>query len=78
MLLFSINAYTDELKAHGRKNVPTNAEIATLLGIAATSFSRIAQNKQDGPSRIQLGAIIAEFKRRGFDTTPNDLLRWID
>ncbi len=77
MLLFSVNAYTDELKAHGRKNVPTNAEIATLLGIAATSFSRVAHNKQDGPSRAQLSKIIEEFRRRGFDTTPNDLLRWI-
>jgi hypothetical protein len=78
MLQFALNAYIAELKALGHKNVPTNAELSGLLGIAPTSFSRIAQNRQDWPSRAQLEAIIAEFRRRGFDTMPNDLLRLIE
>lgn len=78
MLQFALNSYVSELRALGHKDVPTNAELSKLLDIAATSFSRIAQNRQDGPSRAQLETIIKEFRRRGFNTTPNDLLRWID
>jgi len=78
MLQFAINAYTDELKATGRKKVPTYGELAKLLKVTPTSFSRMASNKVGGPSRVQIEAIILEFRRRGFETEPNDLLRWID
>jgi hypothetical protein len=78
MLQFTFNAYVDQLKALGHKDLPTSAEFAKLLGITPTSFSRLAQNKQDGPSRKQLGIIIAAFKERGIKATPNDFLQWVD
>lgn len=77
MLQFAITAYLDELKALGFDNVPSKSELSQLLGITPTSFSRMAANTISSPTRVQLGKIIAEFRRRGFDTTPNDLLRWI-
>lgn len=78
MLLFTINAYIEQLKALGHKDLPSNAEFAAMLGITPTSFSRLAQNKQDGPSRKQIGVILASLRKRGIDVTPNDLLRWVD
>ena len=77
MLQFTINAYTNHLKSLGYKNVPTNAYLATVIGITPTSFSRLAMNKANGPNRLQIEAIIAEFRRRGFSTTQNDLLRYV-
>lgn len=78
MLLFTINAYMDQLKALGHKNLPTNAEFAAMLDITPTSFSRLAQNKQDGPSRKQIGVILKALHDHGVRATPNDLLRWVD
>lgn len=78
MLQFALNSYTSELRALGHKGVPTNAELSKLLKITAGAFSRLAQNKQEGPSRVQIEIILKEFNRRGFKTTPNDLLRRID
>lgn len=79
MLYFALNNYTWELRVvRNMDNVPKNVELAKLLGITPTAFGRLAQNKQEGPSRLQISIIIGEFRRRGFDTTPNDLLRWIE
>lgn len=76
-LLFSINSYLDELSGLGY-DVPTSAELAEALGLHPTSMSRLANNRQAGPSREQIEAIITFFRGRGIKTTPNDLLRWVD
>lgn len=78
MLQFVLNAYIDRLQVLGYKNLPTNAEFAESLGVTPTSFSRLVGNRQDGPSRKQLGIIIKVLRQCGVDATPNDLLVWID
>lgn len=78
MLQFVLNAYIDRLRLFGYENLPTNAQFAHALGITPTSFSRLVGNRQDGPSRKQLGVIIAELKKCGVSATPNDLLEWVD
>lgn len=77
MLQFVLNAYIDRLQVLGHRDLPTNAEFAEALGVTPTSFSRLVGNRQDGPSRKQLGIIIEVLRRRGIDATPNDLLVWI-
>ncbi len=78
MLHFAINIYLNELSLRGHENLPTKSHLAQLIKVTPTSFSRMSKNTVSGPTRAQLSIIIAEFRRRGFDTTPNDLLRWID
>lgn len=78
MLHFAINLYLNELSLRGHENLPTKSQLAQLIKVTPTSFSRMSKNTVSGPTRKQLGIIIGEFRRRGFNTTPNDLLRWTE
>lgn len=77
-IVFTINLYLEQLRTIAPDSVPSSAELAGILGIDPTTFSRIAQNKTSSINKGHLAALITEFRRRGFDTTPNDLLRLID
>lgn len=82
---FVLSQYLDTLsfnernKPDGeRRQVPTHTELAKLVGMEPTPFSRMVNNKTDMISRRRLGVIVAELRRRGFDATYNDLLVLVD
>ena len=76
-LLFTINEYLAEIKTrNGGADVPEKQELADVLGLHPASFSRLASNKTRGPNREQVETLLNEFRRRGFDTKPCDLLRY--
>lgn len=82
---FILSQYLDDLtfaernKPEGeRRPVPTHTELAKLVGMEPTPFSRMVNNKTDMISRQRLGVIVADLRRRGFGTTYNDLLALVD
>lgn len=78
---FILSQYLDNLsfaernKPEGeRRQVPSHAELAKLVGMEPTPFSRMVNNRTDMISRRRLGVIIAELRQRGFDTRYDDVL----
>lgn len=57
-----------------RRPVPSHTELAKLVGMEPTPFSRMVNNRTDMISRRRLGVIVAELRRRGFDTRYDDVL----
>ena len=76
-VIFAINYYLEQLRLVAPENVPTSAELSEAIGVDPTTFSRMAQNRTSGINKTHLAKLIEEFHRRGFDTTPNDLLRFV-
>ncbi len=82
---FILSQYLDDLSfaernkpENERRPVPSHAELAKLVDMEPTPFSRMVNNKTDMISRRRLGIIVAELRRRGFGTTYNDLLILVD
>lgn len=71
--------FTERSQPEGeRRPVPTHSDLAKLVGMEPTPFSRMVNNKTDMISRQRLGVIVAELRRRGFGTTYNDLLTLVE
>lgn len=75
-VIFAVNLYLEELRAIAPDKVPTSAELAEALGLDPTNFSRMAQNKTVTINKDNLALLIQEFRRRGFETTVGDLVRY--
>lgn len=80
-LIVTIDSYLAKLKEieatkppQKRLSVPTQTDFARLLGVTPGSLSKIFANRIDGLSRKKLATIIAELRRRGFNTDVNDIL----
>lgn len=84
-VLFVLGEYLERLESierqrpeEKRRAVPTHAELAALAGIGPTPFSRIVRNRTASLRRDLLGMIIYELRGRGFDTSLNDLLIYVE
>jgi AraC-like DNA-binding protein len=84
-LFFRLGLYLEELKAaqdalpaKERRKVPTMTELAREAGISKTNFSKLVRGKVRA-IRFSVGrSLLDSFHRRGFATTPADLLGYID
>ncbi|RMG89292.1 MAG: hypothetical protein D6706_21655 [Chloroflexi bacterium] len=57
-----------------RRPIPTLAELAEVVKLHRLSFYRIANNQISKLDLDVLAGIIAELRRRGFDTDVGDVL----
>jgi DNA-binding Xre family transcriptional regulator len=59
-----------------RRPVPTMRELAAAAGINPVTLSRLERGKIKSLN-LEIGAaILDELNRRGFDTTPNDIIAY--
>lgn len=76
--VFTLKPYLARLETmqsvNPTKSVPSHADLAELLGMDVTAFSRMINNRTRMIDRNKLGVIIAELRRRGFDTRYDDVL----
>lgn len=61
-----------------RREVPSLAELAKVVGMHRISFLRIANNQVSKLDLEKAGAIIKEMRRRGFPMEVGDLLKFQD
>lgn len=80
-----LNSYLENLKDQQsilpedeRKEVPTLADLAVVANIKPPSLSRIASNKIARLNRKVVANIIAELRRRGFNTTETDIVKYVE
>lgn len=60
------------------KDVPSLSDLAAAAGVTFQTMSRLANNHGKQLSLELLSAVIAEFRRRGFDTRIEDVLAYED
>lgn len=60
------------------RGVPSQAELAEIVGRHEVTFSRIVSNKSDSINLEMLAAIIKELRSRGFDVHFDDLFSYND
>lgn len=61
-----------------RREVPTMKELAQAAGITPVSLSRLVRGKIKSLNFDTGAAIIAELRRRGFDTDVDDILAYAE
>jgi len=80
---FIIKEYLERLRATGLlypsgRVVPSLSELAHASGITDQTISRYANNHMKRPDIDVLNALIAELRRRGFDTQLSDIVIYVD
>lgn len=84
-VLFVLGEYLDRLKAleqqkteGDRREVPSHADLAGLVGMDPVPFSRLVNNRTASIKRDTLGILIQELRRRGFTVRLEDLLQYVE
>lgn len=84
-LIVVIDSYLAKLRAlendkpfEQRRAVPTQTELAETVGMTQSGLSKIFNNRVDAVSRDTLSKILAELRRRGFDTQVSDVLVYVE
>ena len=60
-----------------RRHVPNLRELADSIGIHNVTVYEIANNRKKFLNLDTVSAVITELRRRGFDTTVNDLVLYV-
>lgn len=84
-MFFNLKSYLSELEAaerakpeDERRDVPTLTDLANAAGVHKVTMSKLVQGRIHSLNFDIGAAIIAELRRRGFDTQPGDLLGYTE
>lgn len=80
-VLFTLKQYLAEQAALAertgvKKDIPSQAELADLVGRHEVTFSRMMNNKSDTINLSTLATIIKDLRRRGFNPAFDDLFSY--
>ena len=74
---FELKLYLTRLRLEKYQNIPTQRELAILLDVSETHFSRIANGETDSISYAQLAIIITRLRKADPNCEVKDILKFI-